>query len=58
MSKKNRYEIRLFCIQKCNHTLVYDLFNNTVVCSDDRVKSDRMTSAILIIRLENKVVMA
>ena len=37
---------------------MYDLFNNTVVCSDGTVKSDRMTSAILIIRLENKVVMA
>jgi hypothetical protein len=37
---------------------VYDLFNNTVICSGDKVKSDRVTSAMCIIRLENKVVMA
>jgi len=37
---------------------VYVLFNKTVICSDITVQSDRMTSAIRIIRLENKVVMA
>ena len=58
MTKKHRYEIRLFCIWKCNHMIVYDLFNNTVICSDDTVQSDRMTSAIWIIRLESKLVMA
>jgi len=35
--------------------IVYDLFNNTVICADDTVQSDRMTSAI---RLESKLVMA
>ena len=42
MSKKQRYEIRLFCIWKCNHKFVYDLLNNTVICSKDTVKSDRI----------------
>ena len=58
MLKKHRYEIKLFCIWKCNHMFVYDLFNHTVICSDDTVKADRMISVIWIIMLENKVVMA
>jgi len=28
---------------------VYALFNNTVICSDDKVQTDRMTSAIWIV---------
>jgi len=29
-------------IWKCNHMFVYDLLNNTVICSDYTVKSDRI----------------
>ena len=42
MSKKHKNEIRLFCISKCNHMSVYDLLNNTVICSKDTVKSNRI----------------
>jgi len=42
MSKKHKYEISLFCIWKCNHMFVYDLLNNTAICLDDTVKSDRI----------------
>jgi hypothetical protein len=58
ISKKHRYEIRWFCVWKCNHMFVCDLFNNTVIWSAVTLKSDMMNSAIWIIRLQNKVVMA
>jgi len=58
MSKKHKNEIRLFCISKCNHMSVYDLLNNTVICSDDTVKVIGLACAIRIIRLGNKVIMA
>jgi hypothetical protein len=41
---KDSDKIRLVCVCKCNHMIVCDIFNNTVICSDDTVQRQCATN--------------